>query len=85
MGHNHVVDVCRGQQSFSAACRGDKESVSWNTSMSWEYVVEHTLFHEHVVGTDVVCRGYYYVVDAHTHVVGVCRGAHAFSRVCRGD
>ena len=58
VGHNHVVDVCRGQQSFSAACRGDKESVSWNTSMSWVYVVEHMLFHVHVVGTDVVCRGY---------------------------
>ena len=78
VGPRGVVDPRRGTH----VCRG---GMSWVTTMSWMYVVGHTLFHEHVVGTDVVCRGYCYVVDAHTHVVGVCRGAHAFSRACRGD
>ena len=67
MGHMHVVGVCRGQRSFSGACRGDNEIMSWNTSMSWECAVEHMFFQDHVVGADVVCRGQMYVVDA-------CRG-----------
>ena len=45
MGHMHVVDVCRGQHSFSGACRGDNDRMSWNTTMSWMYVVDHMLFH----------------------------------------
>ena len=77
MGHMHVVEVCRGQQSFSGACRGDNDRMSWNTTMSWMHVVEHMLFQEHVVGTDVVCRGYQYVV-------GACRGEQSFYGACRG-
>ena len=77
MGHMHVVEVCRGQHSFSGACRGDNDRMSWNTTMSWMNVVEHMLFQEHVVGTDVVCRGYQYVVDA-------CRGEQSFYGACPG-
>ncbi len=81
MGTKVVVEVrrgthvgrgaCRGQQSFYGTYREDDESMSWNTSMSWMYVVEHMLFPVHVVGTEVVCRGYQYVVDA-------CRGEQSF-------
>ena len=56
MGNIHVVDVRRGYTwcvvGHTEACRGTQ------VAMSWEYVVEHMLFHVHVLGTDVVCRGY---------------------------
>ena len=87
MEHTLVVDACRGQQAcrgymswatiLFGTCRGDNESMSWNTCMSWMYVVEHMLFPVNVVGTEVVCRGYQYVVDA-------CRGEQSFSGACRG-
>ena len=51
VGPRGVVDPRRGTH----VCRG---GMSWVTTMSWMYVVGDTLFHEHVVGTDVVCRGY---------------------------
>ena len=60
MGHNHVVDVCRGQQSFSGACRRVVETKrvcrgtqACRGSMSWST----NLFMGHVVGGEVVCRG----------------------------
>ena len=60
MGHMHVVEACRGQQSFSGACRRVVETKrvcrgtqACRGSMSWST----NLFMGHVVGGEVVCRG----------------------------
>ena len=45
VGHMHVVEVCRGEQSFYGACRGWEGSTSWVRGVSWMHVV------------DTACRG----------------------------
>ena len=86
------MEVCRGEHTFSGGCRGDRDSMSWDTGMSWRYVVGNIHFSGDVVGTALVCRGeqvcrggmswrtYVFLGD----VVGtaiVCRGEQG----CRGS
>ena len=71
-----------GNRDVVEACRGDSDSMSWGTGMSWKHVVGNR---------DVVeaCRGEQAsrgsVSWGTRDVVEVCRGQHTFCGGCRGD